>query len=285
MSSPEMRIDADATGIEVTSVGVRWFHPAGFLVDRPRGSGDYAFMQWLTRAKIRINGVTTVERPGGCVIYRPDDPQWFGGDVFTPFGNNWFHFRGSGVAPLLAGCRLPFNTIIQLRDDSFVEPLLNLFLRESMGQPRLWRLMLDSGARRFFVEMSRAIGGGSVRLRSARSAGLKDVFEDLRDILKARCSEPWTLKDMADRVHLSVSRFGRLYREFFGVNPNDDLIHMRIARAEYYLCMTNMPEGNVGELCGFSDSQYFSRQFKNKTGETPMEFRLLHGGVEGESVL
>lgn len=272
--------ETPAPDIEVKSVGVRWYHPAGFLVDRPNGSGDYAFMHWLTRAKIRIDGAETVEREGGCIIFRPGDPQWFGSDVFTPFGNNWFHFQGGGVAPLLAESGLPVNRVIRLRDDSFIEPILNLLQRECMKRPLLWRRMAASAIERLLVEMARALGGVSVRLKSNREAGLKEVFENLRYEVQERCTDPWTLQAMADRVHLSPSRFGRLYREFFDANPVDDLIRMRIAKAEYYLCMTNMPVGGVAEVCGFSDVYYFSRQFKNKTGETPSAYRLLHGGGE-----
>lgn len=279
MSSAEPGRNVHTLDLEVKSVGVRWYHPAGFLVDRPNGSGDYAFMQWLTRARIKIDGVVTVEREGGCILFRPDDPQWFGGDVFTPFGNNWFHFQGTRAGPLLEECGLPVNQVIRLRDDSFVEPILSLLKRECMEQPLLWRRMAASAVERLFVEMARAIGGVSVRLKSNREAGLKAVFEELRREMQDRSADPWTLNDMAERVHLSPSRFGRLYREFFGANPVDDLIRMRIAKAEYYLCMTNIPVGGVADLCGFSDVYYFSRQFKNKTGETPSAYRLLHGGV------
>lgn len=265
-------------GLAIRSVGTRWYHPPGFLVDRPSGSGDFAFMQWLTDSRIRINGIERLERAGGCVVFRPEDPQWFGGDTFTPFGNSWFHFHGPEAGVLLADCSIPTNRVLRLRDDSFVEPLLNLFLRESMARPRLWHRLIESGLQRFFVEVSRSLEGDSMRFKSAREAELQTAFNDLRYEVKKKCTEPWSLKSMAEFVHLSHSRFSQLYKDFFGVNPIDDLIGMRIARAEYYLCMTNMPIGRIASLCGFSDHYYFSRQFKNKIGESPNAYRSLHGG-------
>ncbi|MDR0362233.1 MAG: AraC family transcriptional regulator [Planctomycetota bacterium] len=265
-------------GIEIKSVGIRWFHPAGFLVDRPRGSGDFAYMQWLTPCRMRVNGVEATEKPGGCIVFRPDDPQWFGSDAYNPFGNTWFHFHGADAARLLDDCGIPLNQAIRLRDDSFVEPLLNLFTREIMSRPRHWRLMAASAAMRFFVEAARSMAGISVRIKSPRSAELKEVFDGLREKLRDRCVEPWTLREMAAQAYLSTSRFSSLYREFYGVNPIDDLIRMRLAKAEYYLCMTNLPVGNIAELCGFSSAYYFNRQFKGKIGETPGHYRLLHGG-------
>ncbi len=273
----------DFPTVEVKSVGIRWYHPAGFRVDRPLGSQDYAFMQWLTPALLIVAGEERREREGGCIVYRPDDPQCFGGDLFTPFGNNWFHFHGPMAGKLLDACGIPLNQPLHLRDSSFIEPLLNMFQRENLNQARLWRLMIGSGVERFFIEMAREIGSGaSVRLKSARSAELRERFVALRDSMRERSAEPWTLKDMADSVYLSQSRFSQLYREFFDANPIDDLIRMRIAKAEYYLCLTNMPLAQVAALCGFSDYYYFSRQFKNKTGESPTSYRLLRGGTAQE---
>ncbi len=283
MASTDIGKHGNAPGIEVKNVGIKWSHPAGFVVDRPKGSGDYAFMQWLTQTTIRLDGTVREERPGGCIIFRPHDPQWFGGGVFTPFVNNWFHFFGPDVGYLLDESRLPLNRALYLSDESFVEPLLHTILRESMLQPFLWQRLIAASVERFFVEMSRSLRGVSARLKSARSAELRDVFEDLRYELKQHCAEAWTLKSMAEKVHLSASRFSQLYKQYFDINPVDDLIRMRIAMAEYYLCTTTMPIGNIAGLCGFADSQYFSRQFKNKTGDSPARYRLLHGGANEES--
>lgn len=232
-------------------------------------------MMWLTPARVRVDGVETAEPPGGCIVFRPDDPQWFGGDMFTPFGNHWFHFHGPESQRLLDTCGIPPNRVLRLRDDRFVEPLLNLFLRESMNRGHLWQHLLYSHLWRFFVEMSRSLAPSTRRPLSTRGSGRRGEFENLRALLKARCGSPWTVQDMADATHLSPSRFTRLYREFFDMNPVDDLIRMRIARAEYYLGMTDMPVGEIATSCGFSDVHYFSRQFKSKTGDTPANYRLM----------
>lgn len=163
-------------GLAIRSVGIRWYHPPGFLVDRPSGSGDFAFMQWLTDSRIRINGIERLERAGGCVVFRPEDPQWFGGDTFTPFGNSWFHFHGPEAGALLADCSIPTNRVLRLRDDSFVEPLLNLFLRESMARPRLWHRLIESGLQRFLLKcpvLSRGFAAAQIRQGGGTAKGVQ----------------------------------------------------------------------------------------------------------------
>lgn len=261
-------------GVEIKSVGVRWFHPGGFVIDRPSGIGDYTFVQWLTPTIVKIDGKTLQERPGGCIVYRPRDPQWYGSDIFTPFGNNWFHFSGEKALALLEESRIPINSPAYLRDDSIVESYLRLFLRESMTKRSGWKTVASSYASVFFIEMGRNIRAETGNPMSARNLELLEKFEQFREKLRERCAEHWTLNRMAGELHLSASRFSKLYRDFFDAKPVDDLIHMRIALAEYYLQNTNLPINYISASCGFSDTYYFSRLFKARTGKTASSFRM-----------
>ncbi|MCD8350295.1 MAG: AraC family transcriptional regulator [Planctomycetaceae bacterium] len=264
--------------LEVVNVGIRWYHPPGFCVNRPAGSGDFAFMQWLTPITIRIDGVVHSHAANGCIVFRPADPQWFGGDQFTPFGNSWFHFRGVEAEAILHECGIPTNRVMYLRDDRFVEPLLSHFQRENMNRSVLWRMMTRSYVWRFFIETARALRKDSLRLGMTRGMGRRQDFELLRERMRAECGRAWTVSDMAEAVHLSSSRFTRLYRQFFECNPVDDLIGMRVGLAEYYLRMSDMPVGEIAQACGFADTHYFSRLFKKRLGESPASYRLLNGG-------
>lgn len=272
---PEMRAGSEngfAT-IQVKSVGVRWNHPAGFVVDRPSGIADYTFVQWLSPAILRIDGRECAEREGGCIFFRPGDPHWYGSDSYTPFINNWFHFNGAGLDEFFAASEVPWNRPFHLRDDSFVEPALRSFLQEMLGERLCWQWRVSGEAGLFLVETARMLHSDRVRLKSARNMELEEKFADFRERLKARCAEPWTLGKMSGELHLSPSRFSNLYREFFDAKPVDDLIRMRVALAEYYLRTTSIPISYVAGLCGFADIYYFSRVFKAKTGKTATAYR------------
>lgn len=271
--------DSESGGIAVKSVGLRWYHPGGFLIDRPRGLKDYTFVQWLTPTILRIDGATFHEPPGGCIFYRPGDPHWYGGDVFTPFGNNWFHFNGALVPALLQECALPLNQPVRLKNDSIIETSLRLFLRESMSHRVGRHIVISAHAMLFLVEFARLLRSQAGKNRSARNMQLREKFEEFREQLREHCTEPWTLAKMAEHLHLSASRFSNLYREFFAAKPVDDLIRMRIDLAGYYLRTTVMPVNYVAELCGFTDTYYFSRAFKAKMGKTATAYR---GEMNGE---
>lgn len=260
-------------GITVRSVGVRWYHPGGFVIDRPDGLNEYSFIQWLTPTIFKINGKTTTEPPGGCIFYGPGQTTWYGADAFTPFGNNWLHFSGPLVGQVLADGGVPLAKPVYLRNDAFIEESLRLFLKESMSSSPGRHLAISAHALLFLIEFGRRLRESAASSKSARNMEHREKFEDFRELLRERCVEQWTLGKMAAELHLSPSRFSNLYREFFDAKPVDDLIRMRLELAGYYLKTTNMPVSYVANLCGFTDVYYFSRAFKAKMGQTPTAYR------------
>jgi transcriptional regulator GlxA family with amidase domain len=58
-----------------------------------------------------------------------------------------------------------------------------------------------------------------------------------------------------------------------GISPSAYRQGLRIDNAKNLLSSTELPISEVGILCGFSDSLYFSRIFRQKTGCSPTEYR------------
>ena len=57
------------------------------------------------------------------------------------------------------------------------------------------------------------------------------------------------------------------------MTPGQFVASLRIERAKNLLSFTNTPVGEVGALCGYPDSVYFSRIFRSHTGMTPTAYR------------
>jgi AraC-like DNA-binding protein len=82
----------------------------------------------------------------------------------------------------------------------------------------------------------------------------------------------WTVKEMAEHVNLSESRFAVLYREFFNTTPNEDLILGRIDKAKYLLTNKAVTVSEVADALGYQSVYHFIRQFRKRTGSTPGKF-------------
>jgi AraC-like DNA-binding protein len=82
-----------------------------------------------------------------------------------------------------------------------------------------------------------------------------------------------SIKDMAERAHLSSSHFSVLFKKRFGNSPHQYLLNMRIGHAQELLTSTSLPQEEIASYCGFADLHHFSKTFRMITGMTPGEWR------------
>ena len=83
----------------------------------------------------------------------------------------------------------------------------------------------------------------------------------------------WNLSELSKRLNISKSYVQKLYKENFGVSYIDDLINARLGMAKQLLKTTDLRINEVASSCGYQNSTHFMRQFKEKTGISPSEYR------------
>ncbi|OAS21253.1 helix-turn-helix domain-containing protein [Paenibacillus oryzisoli] len=86
-------------------------------------------------------------------------------------------------------------------------------------------------------------------------------------------SDPISVKDMAGRANLSLSRFSFLFKQRYGTSPHQYLLQMRIHHSQELLTNTELSLESISDYCGFADLHHFSKIFKQRTGTTPGEHR------------
>ncbi len=96
----------------------------------------------------------------------------------------------------------------------------------------------------------------------------------LREYVHARVADPPRPRDLAEHLRLSPDYFTRIFRATFGVPPRTWIVRERIRHAA--LLLSDAPELSVTEVAerfGFCDVYFFSRQFKQVTGQSPTAYR------------
>lgn len=91
--------------------------------------------------------------------------------------------------------------------------------------------------------------------------------------MKERMSENITIKDIAQHFSFSPSHIGFLIKEKSGSTFNELLVQLRMEQACELLKQPGIKIYEVADQVGYRYLPYFSRQFKEKFGMTPMEFR------------
>ena len=101
------------------------------------------------------------------------------------------------------------------------------------------------------------------------------LYKLRRDIL----SQPqldWNIPDIAKELCISKSHLQRLYRDFFSASIKDDMITARMNKAMQLLAHTDFKVHEIALHCGYHNENHFMRQFKEKVGETALQYRKNH---------
>ena len=85
-----------------------------------------------------------------------------------------------------------------------------------------------------------------------------------------------TLNELAKLVNMSKRSFQRQFKEALSMSPIDYLLNLRLQNAEKMLTQTLKSISEITFATGFTDSNYFTRQFKKHIGVAPSTFRK-HG--------
>lgn len=85
--------------------------------------------------------------------------------------------------------------------------------------------------------------------------------------------EPFTLKDVAQFVHLNPSYFSALFKEQVNMTFSEYVTRMRLQKAKKLLLFTNLSVSEIAEKVGYSTSKYFIKLFKEYDGQTPSQYR------------
>ena len=82
-----------------------------------------------------------------------------------------------------------------------------------------------------------------------------------------------TLSELSELVFLSVPYLSKLISDYFGKSFKELLFDERMARATELIKKTKLPIADIINSVGYENESYFHREFKRKTGKTPLAVR------------
>jgi AraC-like DNA-binding protein/beta-xylosidase len=94
--------------------------------------------------------------------------------------------------------------------------------------------------------------------------------------LRANSTRETTMREAAEYLGLTPQYFSRWFHQEFGTSFLKYLGRIRLEKAEELLEKTDKSILHIALECGFPNAASFSRIFKEKHGETPMEYRKSH---------
>lgn len=121
-------------------------------------------------------------------------------------------------------------------------------------------------AERFYTRQFRTRNSAESDILIRFQSILQKHFKDNKDKLI-------TANAIASQLAMSTHYLSDLLRNLTGMNTQQHIHAYLIERAKSLLSSTTLSVNEIAFSLGFEYPQYFSRLFKSKTGQTPIEFR------------
>jgi len=103
-------------------------------------------------------------------------------------------------------------------------------------------------------------------------------------LLESEYHRPWRIAELCSAAHMSKSSLMVAFREATGQTPIEYLIHVRLRHAMDLLRNTGRPVTQIAYHVGFSDSNYFTRKFRQVVGASPSVYRHLRMGLNAPAM-
>ena len=121
-----------------------------------------------------------------------------------------------------------------------------------------------------YLLVTRAPAMRTVPKKALRSA---DRIKTMLQFVQVHYAENLTVEQIAASASISPSECLRCFHDMIGTTPNQYLRSQRLQRAAELLCGTTLQVTAIAAQCGFEDSSYFARSFRQIYGCGPTEFR------------
>lgn len=240
-----------------------------FNLVRKKGTSDYLLLLFKSNGELTVGKRVFVYKPNDVIILRPKTPHAINtlDNVLT---HDYIHFNTNDPNGFIKS-DIKFNELFHCVLASTVSDFIQIAENEVINQNddaesvinNVMNLMLT------FINRSSSLS----KEFSHNELQIKKQFDEIRNQLYFKNEFPQTIKEMANKLCLSESRFAHLYKRFFNISPKQDIIMAKIQFAKQLLLTTDLSIKDIAFKCSFQSEYVFIRCFKNKIGVPPGKWR------------
>ena len=107
----------------------------------------------------------------------------------------------------------------------------------------------------------------------------------ITNLLVNRLDHPWRVEEVASKLGLSLSHFQKLFKDQVGLSPIAFLRGHRLESARQMLEeRPNLRIKEIGYITGLTNSSHFTRDFKERFGLAPKEYRRQNDARIGTEI-
>ncbi|MBR3934589.1 MAG: helix-turn-helix transcriptional regulator [Clostridia bacterium] len=238
---------------------------------RPKGVNKDFHLLYIAQGCCHImkSGTEIRAEAGSVITYFPGEEQHysFASDEVTT--SYYIHFKGDNAEELIKDIGIGCKRIVNIGVSSTVINIFDKLISEFSLKKNLYEYYCHGLIFELFTVISRKANSNINDTRFQTTSRLNRV----RRIMHDQFNITRTVSDYANMCHLSENRFSVLFKEEFGVSPNQYITQVKIQKAKDLLNDTDMSIAQISEFLGMTNQNYFSRMFKKHTGLSPIAYK------------
>lgn len=148
----------------------------------------------------------------------------------------------------------------------------NNIMRIAMDDNSQKDIMADFALKELLIRLMQTQARGMMEKNIAKN---KSRIGFAVDYIRKNLHQKLSIDTIAKLTYVSKSNFFRMFKDELGTSPNDFILQERIIKAKELLLL-NFSIKETAFQTGFSDTNYFTRVFKQLVGLTPKSFQNNH---------
>ena len=225
----------------------------------------------ILKGKGIFNGVQV--KAGSCFFSRPNQLHSMCADKNDPWTSIWFSIDGT-IAKQTCDFfdKISKNQVIPISNPESLQCLTDFYLYK-MGAVNFSDDFILSIFNQLltFLKGDDAEGeksnAGSSHLPSTIYQSLLYIEDNIQTV---------TVKELANRAHLEVKYFTKIFTENMGISPQKHILTLKLNTAANHLATTDTPIERISEMLGYQHRNGLSTAFRNAYGMSLTEYRKKH---------
>ncbi|MBE7011335.1 MAG: AraC family transcriptional regulator [Ruminococcaceae bacterium] len=197
----------------------------------------------------------------------PNEIERIVADDEQPYESCWIMFRGNLAKEMLKQCHLSHNCVFPFKyNRECFELIKETIFREDYANEYEEAYTMHS---LFYKIMALHMKD----MEESEPISLS-VVQQVARLIEKNYYNPISITKLANTFHMSRNYLYTLFKQEYGVSPQEYLISLRIEKAKKLLkgSRSNLSIKEVAISVGFDNPLYFSRIFHNRTGMSPSRF-------------
>jgi AraC family transcriptional regulator, arabinose operon regulatory protein len=222
---------------------------------------------WMQTKRARIE-----MHPGFCVWMRPGGIYDARQDEDDPLGITFVHFSLDDGA---LNKRNTYPEFYDLWDLSYLDSVTRRIVEIMSQRDPSKDLKATAGLLLSGVLMDLTTNSSSQNKTGSRSVPMhqKVLIQQIARYIYDTVGSTPSVTDLARKAGYSPAHFSTLFKKVTGQTAESMIVRSRIDKARQLLRWSDLSMGEIAETTGYHDVYFFSRQFKQKTGKTPTDYR------------